>query len=242
MISFVVPAHNEQELIGATLRSLHASAPAASEPYEVVVVDDASTDDTAPIARALGARVVAGGRRHIAATRNAGARAAHGDLLIFIDADTLATPAAVRAAVRATRGGAVGGGCLFGFDGRLPLYARLLHPALMALARRLKIVGGCFLFCTRDAFRAVGGFSERQFAAEELYFARALQRRGRFVIPAARVVTSGRKLRTMSARDVLNLIGLFALGGAQAFRRREGLEVWYGSRRPDPDDVQTHRR
>ena len=88
MISFVVPAHNEQLLIGDTLRILRASAEELGEPFEIIVVDDASTDATAEIADALGATVKRIDRRQIAASRNAGARIARGDLFIFVDADT----------------------------------------------------------------------------------------------------------------------------------------------------------
>jgi len=89
MISFIVPAYNEERLLGHTLASIHAAAHVLSRPYEIVVVDDASTDSTVAIARQGGARVVSVRLRQIAGTRNAGARAARGSILIFVDADTL---------------------------------------------------------------------------------------------------------------------------------------------------------
>ena len=72
MLSVVVPAHNEARLLPATLQAIHAAAAAAGVPYELIVVDDASTDGTAEVARAHGALVVAVGLRQIAAVRNAG--------------------------------------------------------------------------------------------------------------------------------------------------------------------------
>ena len=101
MISFIIPAYNEEQLIGRTLAALHAAARVVGEPYEVVVVDDASTDRTAAIASARGARVVSVAHRQIAATRNAGARAASGETFFFIDADTVVTEQTVKAAVKA---------------------------------------------------------------------------------------------------------------------------------------------
>src|SRR5262245_53133665 len=77
--SFSVPAHDEARLIGATLQCLHDAARSLRLAYEIVVVDDASSDDTAAIARSLGARVLRVEHRHIAATRNAGARVALGE-------------------------------------------------------------------------------------------------------------------------------------------------------------------
>lgn len=123
MISFVIPAHNEAELIGRTLSTLHESARAAGEPYEIIVADDASTDGTGARALSHGARVVAVNFRRIAATRNAGARETTGELLFFVDADTIVPARAVRVAVHALRSGAIGGGAAVRFDGTVPLYA-----------------------------------------------------------------------------------------------------------------------
>src|SRR5512140_3662018 len=137
MISFIIPAHNEDQLLGRTLHALDEAARPLEQPFEVLVVDDASTDRTASIAQAHGARVIPVMHRQIAATRNAGAWEANGEMLIFVDADTIVTEAAVRAAVEALRRGAVGGGCAFRFDGRVPLYARLLATVALPLYRTL---------------------------------------------------------------------------------------------------------
>ena len=110
MISFIVPAHNEARLIGATLRALQQAAQALAEPFEIIVVDDASDDATAEIAGACGATVLTVAHRHIAATRNAGAALARGQRLVFVDADTRVGEAVLRAATRAMDAGAVGGG------------------------------------------------------------------------------------------------------------------------------------
>ena len=203
MISFIVPAHNEEIHLGATLRAIRDAAREVGEPFEVIVVDDASTDRTAAIAEEQEALIVHVAHRQIAATRNAGARAARGDILFFVDADTLANAEAIRAALEALRGGAAGGGCVFRFDGTLPSWARVLYPVAVVTARIINLVGGCFLFCTREAFEAAGGFCDRFYAAEEAAFIKALKRVGRFVIPGPTVVTSGRKLRTHSARQIL---------------------------------------
>jgi glycosyltransferase involved in cell wall biosynthesis len=237
MLSFIVPAQNEQLLIGRTLGALHAAAGALREPYEVIVADDACTDETAAIARTQGAQVVSVSHRQIAATRNAGARRARGEFLFFVDADTLVPAASVGEAVHAMRRGAVGGGCVFRIDGRLPLWVNILYPLAVPVMRRAKVVGGCSLFCTHDAFLEVGGFDETYYATEELVFIAALKRRGRFVVPKACVTTSGRKVRTLPTPKALALLFRMVLGGPDCFRRREGLEVWYGPRQPDPEEL-----
>lgn len=234
MISFVVPAFNEEQLLSRTICALNAAAQALGEPFEVVVVDDSSTDRTAEIARRHSARVVSVNHRQIAATRNAGAKAATGEMLIFVDADTAVTEAAVRAAVVAMRRGAVGGGCATRFDGRIPLYARILLATMIPLYRLMGFAAGCFLFCTREAFHAVGGFDETMFGAEEAAMSRSLARQGRFVVLREHVTTSGRKLRAYSASELLGVLARLALTGPKSVCRRDGLDIWYGDRRPDP--------
>ena len=236
MISFIVPAFNEAALIGATVDALHAAGDALDDAYEVIVVDDASTDDTASLARAHGAKVTGVNLRNIAATRNAGARAATGKFLIFVDADTLVTPGVTRAAVAAMRDGAVGGGAALRFDGVVPLFARLLTPPTLWIFRLAGVAPGCFLFCTRDAFHAVGGFDETFYGAEDLVMSGALKRYGRFTVLREMVVTSGRKLRTHSIIDVLRPLLRMGWRGTSVIKQREGMELWYGERRDDADE------
>jgi glycosyltransferase involved in cell wall biosynthesis len=234
-ISFIIPAYNEERLLGRTLTAIDRAAQALGEPVEVIVVDDASTDRTAAIAQEHRARVVSVKCRQIAATRNAGAREAGAEMLIFVDADTLVSEAAVRAAIAAMRGGAVGGGCAFRFDRPLPVYGRLLGAVAVPLYRAVGLASGCFLFCTREAFCAAGGFDETLFGAEELAMSQALRRQGRFVILREFVTTSGRKLRAHSGREVLSILLRLALAGRKGMRERGRLGIWYGERRADPE-------
>ncbi len=92
MLSFIVPAHDEEAAIAATVRAIRAAAASAQAAFEIIVVDDASSDRTAELAAAEGAQVLRIERRQIAAARNAGARAARGDTFVFVDADTLIAP------------------------------------------------------------------------------------------------------------------------------------------------------
>lgn len=235
LVSFVVPAWNEEALLGRTLKDIFAAAQPLNVPFEVVVADDASTDRTAEIAREHGARVVSINRRQIAATRNAGARVAQGDLLIFVDADTLVTPEVIRAAIDAIQTGAVGGGCAVNFDGRVPGYARRLLPFFIWVYRMAGLAAGCFLFCRRRAFDAVGGFDEKLYASEECWMSWALRRQGRFVLLRETVMTSGRKLRTYTGGEILKIFFWLTVRGRLSKREQRGMEIWYGPRRPDPD-------
>jgi glycosyltransferase involved in cell wall biosynthesis len=235
MISIIVPAYNEERVIGATLAALREAARTVSDPYEIIVVDDASTDRTAEIARAGGARVVSVHYRQIASTRNAGARAATGNTLIFVDADTCVPPATFRATLDAIARGAVGGGAVLRLDGRLPWHGWFLLRLVQATMRVGRLAAGCYLFCTRASFEAAGGFDERLFATEELALSRALARHGRVVILRHGVVSSGRKLRTHSGWDLLRLLASLVRIGPNVVRSRDHLDLWYGSRRTDPE-------
>ncbi|MCA1558702.1 MAG: glycosyltransferase [Acidobacteria bacterium] len=233
MISFIIPAYNEERLLARTLTALHVAGLALDEPYELIVVDDGSTDATAAVARAHSARVVAVQFRQIGRTRNAGVHASSGDTLIFVDADTVVPPDTVRATLHALRRGVIGGGATIRFDGRLPAYARLLVPVSLAVLRAGRLAGGCYFFCTRAAFDAAGGFDDGLYAAEEIALSRRLKRIGHFVILREAVTTSGRKLRAHSGWDVVRMFGGFVRRGTSIVRSRDRLEIWYGDRRED---------
>ena len=232
VISFIVPAYNEEQLLGRTLEALTRSARAVGEPFELIVVDDDSTDRTAELARAGGARVVEVKAHRIAAVRNAGAREARGEILIFVDADTLVPEATLRAALRALRGGAAGGGAWVRIEGPVPravrLAARLFARVWFGLCRW---AAGCFIFVRRDAFEAVGGFDERYYVGEELYFSRAIKRLGHFAMLREAVVSSGRKARLYAPRHVLRTALALLFRGPRMWRDRDGLDMWYDGRR-----------
>src|SRR3954469_23358562 len=158
MISFIVPAHNEKAWIGGCIDAIRQAMDARREPYEIIVVDDASTDGTATVAKLHGADVIlCVQHRQISATRNAGARRSRGDALFFVDADTLISASVVRAALNSVQSGAVGGGCVPRFDGRIPLGWKLVLPFVSAIIRVFGLPGGACQFCTRSAFEATAG-------------------------------------------------------------------------------------
>jgi len=232
MISFIVPAHNEQAHLSRTLQAIHESARVVGQPYEIIVVDDSSTDASAGIARQTGARVVSVNHRQIAATRNSGARAAHGERLFFVDADTTVNPHAVASALRAMDEGAAGGGAWTRLEGDVPLYGLLLFWVVLISGRIAGFTGGAFMFCTSAAFRAAGGFNERLFCAEEVAFAFALKREGPFAVLWERVLTSGRRFRTTAGLQVLATFASMAFLPSKTVTRRASVEnIWYESNR-----------
>lgn len=233
-LSIIVPAYDEAALIGATLDALRAAAEALGVAYEIVVVDDASTDGTGDLARERGARVHRVERRQIAVVRNDGAAVAHGRRFLFVDADTVIEPDTLRATWDAWEAGAVGGGAAIGFEGHIPIIKRVIVNVSSRLFQVFKLTGGCYIFSTREAFEDIGGFDDTLFASEEIELTKALKQRGRFVIVRPAVVTSGRKLRQYRLRELLGIIARQGIKGPRrAWRSREGLDVWYGARQPD---------
>lgn len=202
VVSVLLVLHNRAELTLRCLRSLPAAA--GPVPFEVVVVDNASTDATgALLARLRGATVLRNAdNRHFVAGVNQAAAAARGRLLLLLNNDTEPAPAAIAAAVATldadARIGAVGGklvlpdgrlqeaGCIVWGDGRTTGVGRGDDPAALehAWRRPVDYVSGAFLLTPRAVFAALGGLAEELAPAyyEEVdYCARVWQRGWRVV-------------------------------------------------------------
>ncbi len=230
-ISFIVPAFNEERELGATLKALVEAGDALAGSYEIVVADDGSTDRTARIALEHGARVITARHRQIAATRNSGAGSARGEIFIFVDADTIVNGNVVQAAIRAIRDGAAGGGAAVTLDEPLPGYGKVIVPLLLKGYMLTGWAAGCFMFCTRQAFEAIGGFDEMLFGSEEITFSKALKQHGPFIMLRESVRSSARKLRIYSGREHLRIIWRFLLRGRKVLYDREAMHMWYDGRR-----------
>ncbi len=231
MISFIVPAHNEEFELSSTLVAIRAAASDSGKPYEIIVVDDASTDATAEIAAQAGAKVIRINRRQIAAARNAGARASQGDYLFFVDADTRINASHVTEGITALEAGYAGGSARVAIDGIVPLWGRVLLRAFTVLYFGLNLGAGAFLFTTRRNFKETGGFDEQYFVGEEVYFSLAMRKLGRFKVLREPIVTSGRKLRMYPARQFLRDFFGVVVAGPRGARSRAKLRLWYDGKR-----------
>ena len=236
-LSLVIPAFNEERLLGETLRHI-ASAMTALPPAwssELVVCDNNSTDRTPDIARAAGAHVVFEAFNQIARARNSGAAAATGDWLLFIDADCTPSRALFSDVVaKIEEGRAVGGGSTVTLPGA-PLGVRAWVGAWNVLSRMMRWAAGSFIFCEAQAFRAIGGFSQELYAAEEIDFSRRLKARypdRQFAILHRHpLVTSDRKARLYSSREHLAFLWKMVTAGRRTLRDRKACSVWYDGRR-----------
>ena len=230
-ISFIVPAYNEETELPATLESIHWAAAGIGCDYEIVLVDDGSSDGTASIGESLGARVISFNCRQIAAARNAGAQASTGDVFVFIDADTHITSGHVGGVIGALDSGYIGGGSRLRPDDEIPRWGRILFRVFTSVYFALRLGAGAFLFTTRATFFAIGGFDEAYFAGEEVLFTLALKKLGGFKILPEAAMTSGRKLRLYSRRKILQHGFALLCGGRRAVMSRHKLTMWYGGER-----------
>ena len=231
MISFIVPAYNEEHELSKTLAAIRTAASGAAQPYEIIVVDDASTDATPEIASRVGAKVIPINRRQIAAARNAGGRVAQGEYLFFIDADTRIDRAHVSGGIAALEGGYAGGSARVAMDGFVPIWGRMLLRGFASVYFGLNLGAGAFLFTTRRNFDSTGGFDEQYFAGEEVYFSIALKKLGGFKVLREPVVTSGRKMRMYPAKHFLPKFFGVIVRGPRGVRSRAKLSLWYDGKR-----------
>lgn len=230
MISFIIPAHNEEALLGRAIASIRECANAAGQAHEIIVVNDASTDGTGRIAQEKGAAVINVELRRISAVRNAGARHAKGEILIFVDADTVLPASTLQAALAHLRSGGVGGGASVAWDETCPFWGKVLLRVWNEIARVIRWAAGCFVFVRRDVFEAVGGFDETYYVGEEIILSAALKRKGRFVVLRHPVITSARKVHLYGKFEMMWLMTRMALQGQQSWRKRDGLDMWYARR------------
>jgi glycosyltransferase involved in cell wall biosynthesis len=193
-LSFVIPARNEEALIGEVVEAILASVAHASgiaraalwlpdTAFEVIVADDGSEDATATIverfAGSVGVRLVSCGGRTCAAARNAGAGASTGRVLCFVDADTIVPP---HAAARILQHHEAEGRCLvlYRLASREPGVRAWLWWTFWGLARRLPIARAksmpAFMSCERAHFARYGPFDESWVIAEEWPLTRAAWR------------------------------------------------------------------
>jgi glycosyltransferase involved in cell wall biosynthesis len=240
-LSIVIPAYNEAKRIEACLQSVFAALRANARPelvWEVIVVDNNSTDQTAELARRAGARVIFEPVNHIARARNAGASMATGEWLLFLDADTLLPAETLTDTLaKIQHGGVVGGGSILNYGKAPAIKVRLFVLVCNLVIRSLKMTGGCFLFCRAEAFREVGGFNEAFFAGEDAEFGKALKRWGRehgltlAILHRHPVLTSDRKFHLYGLNEILLAITRYLLFPQRTMTNKRYLDIFYDGRR-----------
>lgn len=237
LLSLVIPAYNEADHLPQLLQSLVPARRQLGKALEIIVADNASTDATAALARAAGARVAEVPTRAISAARNGGAAVARGETLAFVDADSAVHPRALQEIVARARDPKVVGGATGVVMERWSPGIAVAYASFLPLVWFTGFDGGV-VFCRRSDFEALGGYDESRLVAEDIQFVMRLKqlgsRRGqRFVrLRGVKTMTSTRKFDHHG--DWHYLRALAGMGWSALFDRpgfeRKVRDYWYTRR------------
>ena len=239
-LSVIIPAFNEEEFIGFTIDNIRKRLSQLNGVSgEIIVVDNNSADKTSEIAKSKGAKVVFEPNNQISRARNVGAAQAVGEYLFFIDADTLLPEFLLDHAISKldSENWAGGGSTIIFDDHQNKLFFGLIVPNLWKfISVSFKVAAGSFIFCRKEYFEEVGGFSEKLFAGEEIHFShqykKLCRKKGDYfgIINQYPVITSSRKLSFFSPLKILSAI-LIPLIFPWALRYKSMCWFWY--KRPE---------
>jgi glycosyltransferase involved in cell wall biosynthesis len=215
MISVVIPARNEEEFLPATVQALKDQE---YKNFEIIVVANGCRDRTADVARELGCRVFDLEARGLGAARNLGGREAKGQILVFLDADTL-LPRNALGTIAAKFRRRHSCGTVWGEPDSRRLSHKLIY-SVKNLIHGLHIHPGSsgVILCWKDHFLKVGGFDEGLYLRENSHLMRRLLRFGRYCfIAKTAAVTSMRRYESQGTMEMVRL----------------WLKVWWTSLRTD---------
>jgi glycosyltransferase involved in cell wall biosynthesis len=230
-LTIVIPAYNEEAYLPETLDAIMGAV--GSIEAEVIVVDNLSTDRTRDVAIERGAKVIAESERNIAAVRNAGAGAASGDVIAFVDADTIVRPGVFEKVIDALSDErCVGGSGAVEYpaiESRVVVaWFMLLWPFLGNI---FNMRGGALQFCRRSVFEDLNGYDSTIFVGEDIDFHWRLDKlaksRGGFTafIDEPKVVTSSRRWNRMGL--VRMLVFTHPITVLLGWRIRSLWKDWY---------------
>lgn len=172
--SVVIPAFNEEQYLAPTLEAVFRSAQQAKAAYngntEVILVDNESTDRTAEIAREFGVRVVSEADHNVARVRNRGARESVGEILVFVDADTLVPEELLARIYRLVLMDGCLGGAVEAECRPRRSSVRFYLGLWRVLARFANMAQGATQFCRREAFEEIGGYDASILMGEDTDF------------------------------------------------------------------------
>ena len=231
-VSIVIPAFNEENYLPATLKNIGAALANAGFESETIVVDNESTDKTKQIAENFGAKVFTESEHNIGKVRNTGAKNAVGDVLIFVDADTI-VPASLfqKIAVVMEDERCFGGAVAVDYEQFERKWMRFYLRGWQFWGTFFNMKQGAAQFCRKAVFENLGGYDETIFMGEDVMFYWRLSKFAKqtdghlFFVENPKVVTSARRFDRMSIWKTLLLTHpLFIL---LTLRRKKFWRDWY---------------
>ena len=206
-ISVIIPARNEANCIGKALAAIRAGA-YPGDRYEIIVVDNGSTDETTKIAASCGARVLELKSARVSTSRNAGAREAKGEILAFLDADCLPCRTWLEAGVSSLSLENCLTGSIYDIPDDAPWIERDWFCQKETGRRETTHINAGNLFLRKELFVRLGGFNEQLATGEDTEFCV----RAKAMVPVI-------------SDDRVSVVHLGNPKTAAQFLRRE---IWYG--------------
>ncbi len=187
-VSIIVPARNEEKFIEPCINSMRSQD---FDDYEIIVVDNASNDNTAAIAQSMGVRVISEPKIGLPAARESGRKFARGELLVFIDADTVIPSSYLSTIYKYFKEHeeivAVSNPYLFYDSGQImnilaKIFFHWLFPQYSKILRAFHMSGMLFggsFAVRREILEKTGGFSEHiTFHGEDTDLSRRISKEG----------------------------------------------------------------
>ncbi|MEM4882354.1 MAG: glycosyltransferase [Candidatus Aenigmatarchaeota archaeon] len=206
-ISVIIPTYNEEKYIEDTLLSIKYQR--FNYPYEIIVSDSNSKDKTIEIAKRYANKIIITKKRGISIGRNLGAKYAKGDILIFVDADTILLPNTLREVYKVIKKKGIS--LVF-----VPFLSREYSPIsnfyfsfsfnymkFLYIVGKVAHIPGFFMACKREDFFRVGGFDEKLKVLEDFDFSEKLSKIGKVCfVENTYVLTSSRRIKKWGTKAI----------------------------------------
>lgn len=205
LISVVIPAYNEEGYLGYCLESL-VNQNFPKEQYEVIVVDNASTDKTAEIAKNFGVKVISEHKKGVVFARQKGTLAAKGKIIVSFDADSEAPPNWLKKIFQHFKDSpkiiAVGG---YYSQPSIQITSKIYHETIVSSSIALSTIflGYPYLISAsnfafkKETFLKIGGYPlDAGRTADQFSFLQRLKREGKIIFdPKLKITTSSRRTK-----------------------------------------------
>ena len=212
-LSVIIPSYNEEKYIEETLKRLKKQSYGN---VEVIVVDSSADDKTRKISEKYADKTIHLNERGIAKARNVGAKAAGGDVFVFVDADTLLEDGALKEICSSFEVPDVAGVCSYievdsSFLNRV-LFKAVSESVWILSKLNLPLFYGMCVSYRRCVFEKINGFNEELVTTEDLDVSRRAARFGKCVLnKKVRVLTSARRVEkggffTIVTFHIVNLV------------------------------------
>jgi glycosyltransferase involved in cell wall biosynthesis len=231
-LSVIIPAYNEERCLPETLGRVGKALSIAGCLSEIIVVNNDSQDGTQRVAEVFGARVVWEKEHNIATVRNTGAEHAAGDVLVFIDADTLVPETLFQKIAAAMEDEKCFGGAVAVEWGKLQrrwMKFYLMGGKFWTTVFNMKL--GAAQFCRRFIFEELGGYDRSIFMGEDVEFYWRLSKFAKrneghlYFLENPRVISSARRFDKMSLGKTLLLTNPCFI--RLAWRKKSFWKDWY---------------